>query len=697
MMDWLSPQELADLALPGLPASARGWRDWAERNGWDERAGMVRARAGRGGGLEYHIELLPPESLAVYAARAVGLVDATKESAAGCDEQLSLPMMESRDARMALLSASDRLAREGSMSHRTADRLFAALYNIEKIEVAPWVRTHIKQTSAKSIERWRMLAKRDKSRLGLDRGAARRGKGALDVAEGGKVKAYILAHVAHQPHLSADHVRTLVADHFTGLELPSKRTFQAYLTKLKADNGVLLTRVTNPDKFKSAFRVSGANSHPVMRLNELWQIDASPADALCVDGRHSVYVCIDIFSRRLCIYLSRTPRAEAVGLLMRKAILEWGAPERLKLDNGSDFIAKASQRLFASLEIEVEFSAPFSPEQKGHVERAIGSMQRDLMPLLPGFIGHSVKDRKVIEERKAFSARLGQDDARAFGVELTAKELQAYLDDWARGRYAARPHSGIDGVSPQAKAASYAGKIRRVADERALDLLLAPLAGADGLRMVGKQGVRIDGSFYLPTTVLPGDRVFVRMDPADLGRAFLFSPDGENFLGEAVCPELAGVDPAEAVARAKAAQKALLEEGTKELRAGMRRIKPRDMAEAVLRQGALESGKLAIFPRPVEAHETPALAAAKEALSPIEEVKAYLAEKATEEAPSTSVVRLPETKQQRFKRALELEAAIARGERIPTDQALWLGGYQAGAEYAAFKALFEDYGEQALK
>ena len=58
-----------------------------------------------------------------------------------------------------------------------------------------------------------------------------------------------------------------------------------------------------------------------MRLNEVWQIDASPADMLTTDGRFTLYVCEDIYSRRLISLVTKTPRAAAVGLLIRKAIL----------------------------------------------------------------------------------------------------------------------------------------------------------------------------------------------------------------------------------------------------------------------------------------------------------------------------------------------------------------------------------------
>ena len=163
---------------------------------------------------------------------------------------------------------------------------------------------------------------------------------------------------------------------------------------------------------------------------------------------------------------------------MRRAILAWGVPERVKTDNGSDFKAKATERLFASLRIETEASTPFSPEQKGHVERAIGTMQRDLVSMLPGFVGHSVADRKKIEERKAFSARLGIDDAKAFKVEMTEKELQDRCDQWARDRYGERPHAGLGGGSPNAAALAYPGKIKWIENIRALDLLVAPIAGS---------------------------------------------------------------------------------------------------------------------------------------------------------------------------------------------------------------------------
>lgn len=703
MRDWLSARDLASLALPGLPATERGWRDYADREGW-LKTDKVRARKGRGGGLEFHIDLLPSVTLAAYVAKHVGAVDlkAADAEVAAREEakrQLSLLAVESRDARLALLAAADRLARDGNLSRSTADRLFVARYNLAKIDVETWVRQACPKISPRSLCRWRsLLLKEGISRLGVDKGAARRGKGALESGEQGKVRAFLLAAIAKQPHLTSDHLKALCEDQFPSVKGVSLRSFQRLRAKMEQEHKVLLTRVTNPDAFKSKYRLAGSNSHPVSRLNELWQIDASPADVMCVDGRHSVYLCVDIFSRRLIVYVSKTPRAEAVALLIRRAIFAWGVPERVHTDNGSDFTAKSTQRLFASLGIEVELSRPFQPQEKGHVERAVRTFQHDLAPLIEGFIGHNVGDRKVIEERRAFSQRLGLDDAGAMTPKYTGVELQAICDDWAKGRYANRPHSGLNGATPFEIAAAFSGVVRRIDDLRALDLLLAPIAGGDGTRIVTKKGVRIDHSYYLAPNVMPETRVLVRMDPEDMGRAWLFSEDGAEFLGEAICPELAGIDPRAAVMEARAQQKWLLEESAAQLRSDMRKIKPRDMVDVIVRKAAKDAGKLVEFPKREENFTTPGLEAAAEAAGIIQARALPISDQSvdakTEVAP---VHQLPETRQQRFRRARELESRLENDGRLSTDEALWLGGYQAGAEYRAMKEMFEEFGEAALR
>lgn len=700
MRDWLSTADLADLALPGLPATQRGWNEYAEREGWVSVPGKARVRKSRGGGFEYHVSLLPAEALALYAARKIGAVALSQEDLSRAEaetraEQLTLPAIETRDAKLALIAAADRFARDASLSRNVADSLFCTQYNRGALAVEPWIRQAVKEISGRTIKRWRATSKTSASGLGVDRGAARRGKGALDAPE---IKTFILGLVAYQPHVSAQRVADYLGAQFPGLDAPV-RTVQRVLKRFKTDEKVALAAITNPDAFKSKYELSGSNSNAVERLNEQWQIDASPADVLLTTGRHSIYACIDRFSRRTIILVTKTPRADAVALLIRKALIAWGVPERIKTDNGSDFRAKRTVGLFAALGVEIEVSPPFTPKAKAHVERVIGTFQRDCAADLPGFIGHNVADRKVIEERKAFASRLGESADHVFCVEMDASAFQAHCDHWAQNRYEHRAHGGLGGRTPAAVAAAFPGRIKRIDDIRALDILLAPIADGDGVRTVTKRGVRVDNAHYMTPNVLPGTRCLVRMDPADLGRIWLFSEDGAEFLGEGICPELAGVDPAAALAEAKAQHRALIAETTAEIKAAMRRVKADKpaLAEAIARKEALQAGKLVAFPKPVESYSTPALDAASEAVGDAPAPAAPRIAAVASDAPRNEVHRLPETKQQRFRRAQALERDLGLGLTLGDDDAMWLGGYQTTAEYQSLKDAYEDFGEAALR
>ncbi|MEX1083677.1 MAG: DDE-type integrase/transposase/recombinase, partial [Xanthobacteraceae bacterium] len=525
---------------------------------------------------------------------------------------------------------------------------------------------------------------------------------------GGGVKTYILALIAKQPQLTAHHIRALAADRYKELvisgrtvSIPPIRTFQHALKSWRAAYRVELEAIRNPDGFKSRMRFTARVADPAARINELWEIDASPADLLTTDGRYSLYVCVEVYSRRLTALVTKTPRAAAVGLLVRKAIIAWGVPERIKTDNGSDFIARDTQRFFAALAIEHEKAPPFRPEKKGHVERAIGTLQRGLMRTLEGFIGHSVADRKVIEGRKAFSARLGEAPEDTFQVTLSAADLQKRVDEWCDAVYANAPHAGLKGRSPFAVAAMSAGTIRRIEDLRALDILLAPVAGKDGLRTVTKCGLRIDGAHYMAGFLGVGETVLARMDPADLGRIFVFSQDGLSYLGEAVCPDLAGIEPAAAIAAVRAEQKRLIEERIGPAKREARKVKASDFASAIHRQALAVAGKLIEFPKQTEAHDTPALAAARHAAvseaapTHAPEIAALTARlRAEASLPANVEVLHEETAHHRWNRARNLEKAIALSEHVSADDLMWLGGYRQGPEYRGFLAT---YGELVVE
>lgn len=747
MKEWLSAREIAEERLPDLPTTKAGIVLFAQRESWNEHPLHARPRAGRGGGMEYHISLLPVVAQVAYRQRHL------QDDAAGQPQPAPKPLAQpgdlgaraalERDARLAILNRFDRFQNGLGLGQATRLQIFVDRYNMDMIPVEGWVREIVPQLSKRTLTRWRSRRKDGQGdSLAVDRGAARRGTGVLESANQGKVRAFILALLAVNPKLTAGDIRTQCRSEFGDtvsvvsrgverqIDMPPVRTFQYAIKGLKAVHRVELLKLTDPDRFRSTMALSGVGTlRHVTEPNQLWQIDASPVDALCTDGRHAIYAAIDIATRRAIFLLSRTPRAAAVALLVRKAILAWGVPELIKTDNGSDFTARDTQRLFASLAVEIELSDPYQPQQKGHVERVIRTFQHSVGPLLPGYIGHSVADRKVIEARKSFAARLGETEAETFGVSLTGPELQVHVDQWAEQVYQHRPHAGLKQRTPFEVTLASTCPVRRV-DERALDLLLMPVAGSDGRRTATKFGIRIDNRQYLAPKILPGTPVFVRQDPNDLGRVYCFAEDGGTFLDIAICPETSGLNPQTLVRAAKEIRAELEADATRQIRADMRKIaKGPALIERALEVARRDHPNVIPLPKKSEAHTTPqieaAIAAMSESLRPVvatdpqlvaDQQRLIARMEAEDEADlrartdraiedriaarvptlPSNVTRLPETSKERYRRALEIRAAVDAG--LPGDIAdgVWLARYEASAEFRAQAKIHADFGEAYL-
>lgn len=707
-MLWVSAQQIADAAtaglMPGLPTTKRGVNILADREGWAE-AGLSRTRDGRngGGGLEYHIDVLPAPARAAWLASHLKIADRDLRPVIR-----DTTIDDVSDAHTILLHLAQKFQFENALPQTAADVMFAELFTTGSITLPEWITHAVPSVSARSLARWRKAAAEG---TGTGKRGRPQGSGILDVAHNGQVRTLILAAISKQPFLSAKHLRILVKDKFgTTLEttcqqtgevktaaLPTIRMFQTVVARWKVEYRNELMRITDPDRYRSAVEFTATGSQKADRLNEEWQIDASPADVMLHGGRHTIYMATDVYSRRSIVLVSKTPRASAVGLLIRKCIVAWGVPEKIHTDNGSDFVAKQTKRLFAALDIEVQLSKPYDPKDKGIVERAIKTFQHDL-PVCPGFIGHSVADRRVIENRKAFDKRLGATDGELYDVDLTFAEFQDWCDVWAADMYGRDQHAGIGKRTPFDMAASYAGTVRKIEHVAALDVLLAPIAAGGGLRKVTKQGVKVEGAQYLPMAAVPGDDVLVRMDPADMGRIMLFDPETDAYMGEAINADLAGLNPAEVVAKVKAMQRAYENDKLTDIRKVSRKIGKRDVADAMRRDAAEKAGVMVAFPKARVNYTTAALDAAVEATAapvkpamPSKASDAALAAMRAEHEQASKVVLKPETPKERFKRFLTLEMRIEAGERVMPGERQALEEYQSQPEYRSYKMVFEDF------
>ncbi len=729
MKEWLSAAELEDLKLPGIPKTRSAIIRYAKRKNWVQAVNrngnpLTRQRSGRGGGMEYHYTILPAAARNTYTIRHLQSADAPPidELFEGANTIPEPPSTQSaelrRDAILVVLNFWDIYRVKSTSTLETARFEFVTMYRNDKISGIPeWVAKALSTRSGKkkkicvnTLRRWEYTRNRGDFNSLAGKHGNRKGTGKLASAEGGKVASFIAARIVNQPHLTSDHIRDLVEAEFGSIldiagkpcALPPIRTFQRFISQWKTEHKEALTKMTDPDAYKSKVKFAGTNmNHWVRRPNQLWEIDASPADVLLTDGRYSIYALVDIYTRRMLVTVTKTPKTEAVLALMRKGIQAWGVPEILRTDNGSDFISHQFKRALSALAIHQDITDPFSPEQKGTVERHIGTLQRGLMPLLPGFVGHSVADRKTIEARRSFAKRLGESDQDVFCVDLTHQELQERTDTWLEVKYNHKPHAGLKGKSPFEMIAAWTGPIRKIEDERALDILLSPLAGTDGFRVVTKFGITLDKAKFIHGDLVPGTRVFVRVDPMDMGRVYVYSANGHEFICVAECPERLGKNPGEAIRAAREEQARRVAEEVDPLQREIRGIKPRDMIDAVIGVNDRKTAKLAAFPKQTETYTSPELdTAAKVVAADSGEVTSEPLTDAQEAVRDGVVAEIEayrkpksaiELQQERFKRACDLELAIKDGRSVDTEDAIWLGGYQKSAEYRAMKNIAEDF------
>lgn len=472
---------------------------------------------------------------------------------------------------------------------------------------------------------------------------------------------------------------------------PEISAIRRFRERWQAENAGVRTALMAPDKWKNEQMLAfGDASGDVTHPNYRWEVDSTPGDVLLLDdesatgvARYSVLGVLDVFTRRLKLLVSKTSKSIAIGALIRRAIMDWGVPERRKADNGKDYQAQYLNIFFDAIGAEREDCAPFSGWQKAHMERSFRTFNHGMLELMPGFIGHNVAERKEIEARASFAQRLFQKDG-VLEVRVTPADFQQFCDDWCENVYHHAPHEGLEGKSPFAVISAWKAPIRRIDDERALDMLLAPLTGSNGgYFSLQKKGIRIQKHWYIAPELgarTVGERLQVRSDVADIGRKFIFDADGQ-FICLAVCPELTGISQAEIANKAKAIQRETIKEQKAALKRIARKADVEDIAREIMRDKAQAAGKLSMFPKASASHSTDALreagraaasASGQPAVSGGDLVIGGQVISATEiAAPRAEVIAMPkprsrsdQTPAENYAEWLAVGERIARGEEV---------------------------------
>ncbi|MEK9630006.1 MAG: Mu transposase C-terminal domain-containing protein [Nitrospinota bacterium] len=348
----------------------------------------------------------------------------------------------------------------------------------------------------------------------------------------------------------------------------SRNTVSRYTAAWKKKNHELYTFLKSPDNWKNNYLVSfGSHSEKAQRFLQYVELDSTPADLLCADGkRYTIIGGIDIYSRKVKCKVSPTSNGMSVAALIRSVIIDWGIPENIIRDNGKDYTSNHINSVLDSLEIKAITLPPFTPEGKPHIERFFRALSGSLFEEISGYIGHNVSDRRKIESRRSFAQRFMRKGSEPIRIGLHPEQFQEVMNKWIENVYHQKHHTGIK-TTPELKATQSHSLIRHIKDERALDILLLPADEAT----VYKKGIRYQtGNYQSPD--LAGfikERVSVRRDLDNAGRLYVFDLEG-NYITTAWDSKLEGIpdinyqqirkEQKKQIASQKAAIKTLAEE-----------------------------------------------------------------------------------------------------------------------------------------
>jgi putative transposase len=282
----------------------------------------------------------------------------------------------------------------------------------------------------------------------------------------GETRDFVLAVRREHPSASAQLiVSTLVARGRIAKDAVSASTVRRLLQEAGLDRKrVRATTVT---------RLRWEAAHP----GALWHGDVCHGPVIGGDGRWvrpKIHALLDDRSRFVVVLEARTSESEADMLsLFVTALVRWGRPGALYLDNGSTYSGEALAVACARLGTALVHAKPYDPEARGKMERFWRTLRQKCLDFVPR--------------------------------ELSLAELQLRLDKFLLEHYQREPHEGLFGDTPGI--VWEARQTQLVSDDE-----LAKALTVERTRHVTKDGiVSIDGALYeVRQGFLAGHRVTVR-------------------------------------------------------------------------------------------------------------------------------------------------------------------------------------------
>lgn len=353
----------------------------------------------------------------------------------------------------------------------------AALEAYNRKKLWPDLFKPLGQVSRTTLYRW----KRCRATHGLDGLLPRHGPGRFEKVVSADFEALVLGLVLKKERRSAATVWRILKRRLEDGELaslPSQRTVERLVGRLRRENAITTAALHNQKGYKNRFQPAGGScSAEALLPNDIWEMDTTPADVFCTDGRtHKIQGVIDVCSR--VALLRRVERDSALETVrtLEAALKAWGQPKAIRMDNGKNYYqSRHVQEACRNLSIYLPKLPPYTPEAKPHIEKLFGTLTDQLFREAPAYKGNRVANRPEVIE---------------ISLGWTPEELDRHLEKWLAWREE-EPHAGLAGKSPS-QAWHAPGFRPEMIEPAELRELLSPSV----IRIVGKRGVQVDGRRY---------------------------------------------------------------------------------------------------------------------------------------------------------------------------------------------------------
>jgi transposase InsO family protein len=109
-----------------------------------------------------------------------------------------------------------------------------------------------------------------------------------------------------------------------------------------------------------------------------------------------ILTVVDEYTRQsVAVEVDRRFRSQDVLRVLARLMLEHGAPEYIRSDNGPEFVAHAVRKWLKRLDVGTLFIEPGSPWENGYIESFNGKLRDEL---LNGEIFYTLREAKVLIE-----------------------------------------------------------------------------------------------------------------------------------------------------------------------------------------------------------------------------------------------------------------------------------------------------------